>query len=93
MLVATSAGLLIVLRARSIDPAFLIAVCIVLAEVAMHIFLEVKPRYHAHVEPILILLSAPALARWAAAVRLPDLPLLRGVQSEGAGDLPAVQPQ
>ena len=90
MLCAVAAGLLIVLRARMVDPALLVAVCIVLAEAAMHIFLEVKPRYHAHLEPILLLLSAPALARLAAAMRLPDLPLI-SPRAASAGELPAQQ--
>jgi hypothetical protein len=62
LLLAAAAGTALVLRRGPPSPTLLLAVGLLLAQVAVHTFLEVKPRYHAQAEPLLILLAAPALA-------------------------------
>ena len=62
LLLAAAAGLAVALRRGPPHPALLLAAGLVLAQVAVHTFLEVKPRYHAQAEPLLILLAVPALA-------------------------------
>ena len=65
MLLLTAAGaLLLIRRQRRVHSIVLVASCILLAEAFLHLFVEVKPRYHAHLEPVLLLIAAPAVARW-----------------------------
>ena len=65
LLLSVAAALLMMRRQRSPHPIVLVAMCIVLAEAVLHLFVEVKPRYHAHLEPLLLLIAATAVARWA----------------------------
>jgi hypothetical protein len=62
LLLAAAAGASLAVRRGTPSPAMLLAVGLLLAQVAVHTFLEVKPRYHAQAEPLLILLAAPAAA-------------------------------
>jgi hypothetical protein len=66
LLVAATAGFVIHARAARAGPSapavLLVAATMVLAVAAVHTFLEVKPRYHAHVEPLLIVVGAAVLA-------------------------------
>jgi Dolichyl-phosphate-mannose-protein mannosyltransferase len=67
LLLAVSAALLMSRRQRRPRAQMVILLSVVLAEFMLHIFVEVKPRYHAHLDPILILIAIPAIARWMTA--------------------------
>jgi hypothetical protein len=71
---ATALGLL--LRSRQVPAQLLVLVIgLLLSEALVHTFLEVKPRYHAHTLPLILLLATPLLAlagsgeRWRAGWR------------------------
>jgi hypothetical protein len=57
-------AMVVAIRLRTTPVPLVIAVIAVLVCVALvHTFLEVKPRYHAQMEPLLLLLASPILAR------------------------------
>jgi hypothetical protein len=61
LVVAAAAGLLAAIRRRGPpDPLLVVAVALLLCEALVHTFLEVKPRYHAHSEVLLLLMAASA---------------------------------
>jgi hypothetical protein len=66
LLAMAAAGSVLAVRAREVNPALVVAAGLVLAQLAVHTFLEVKPRYHAQAEPLLLLMAVPALAEIAA---------------------------
>ena len=63
--ITAAAGALLAIRNRARpDPVVVIAACIILAEALLHLFVEVKPRYRAHLEPLVVLIAASAVAHW-----------------------------
>jgi hypothetical protein len=64
LVAAAAAGLLATVRRRGPpEPLLVLAVGLLLCEALVHTFLEVKPRYHAHSE-VLLLLAAAAAGSW-----------------------------
>lgn len=63
LLIATAAGALwAVRRGPGVGAVAVVVLALLLTEAAIHTFLEVKPRYHALAEPLLLIVAAPALA-------------------------------
>jgi hypothetical protein len=66
LLVASTAGFAVQAGAARagarVHGVLLVAATMLLAVAAVHTFLEVKPRYHAHVEPLLIVVAAAVFA-------------------------------
>lgn len=67
LVLAALGGLVATLRRRGPpEPLPVIAVGLLLCEALVHTFLEVKPRYHAHSEVLLLLMGAAAVAQLTA---------------------------
>ncbi|HET6744696.1 MAG TPA: hypothetical protein VFH90_02475 [Candidatus Limnocylindria bacterium] len=73
LLLSAVAALALLLRSRQLpSPLLVLVIGLLLSEALVHTFLEVKPRYHAHTLPLMLLLASPLLAlagsaeRWSA---------------------------
>ena len=63
LLLCALAALAPLLRSgRRPEPLVVLVVGLLLSEALVHTFLEVKPRYHAHTLPLMLLLASPVLA-------------------------------
>jgi 4-amino-4-deoxy-L-arabinose transferase-like glycosyltransferase len=85
-LITAASGALLTMRHRARpDPVVVLAACIILAEALLHVFVEVKPRYRAHLEPVLVLIAASAVADWVelASIRRVMATILRAPGKPG----------